>query len=100
MEYFAKVLTKDGQKIVTAKGATSLQDLQIIVANAPIRYEASQKDQATRKWLGKIATRLQYYGTVMDVLVQQHPEYVALAWGAMKFLFMVSITTTVSEFNA
>lgn len=27
----------------------------------------------------------------MDVLVQQSPEYVSLAWGAMKFLFTVSI---------
>ena len=26
----------------------------------------------------------------MDVIVQHHPEYVALAWGAMKFLFKVS----------
>lgn len=27
----------------------------------------------------------------MDVLVQHHPEYVALAWGAMKLLFVVSL---------
>ena len=26
----------------------------------------------------------------MDVLVQHHPEYVALAWRAMKFVFVVS----------
>ena len=28
-------------------------------------------------------------GKVMDVLVQHHPEYVALAWGAMKLIFGV-----------
>jgi len=27
----------------------------------------------------------------MDVLVQHHPEYVSLAWGAMKFIFGVRI---------
>ena len=26
----------------------------------------------------------------MDVLVQHHPEYTALAWGAMKFVSVVS----------
>lgn len=26
----------------------------------------------------------------MDVLVQHHPEYTALAWVAMKFVFVVS----------
>ena len=30
----------------------------------------------------------------MDVLVQHHPEYVALAWGAMKLVFGVGIHCT------
>jgi hypothetical protein len=29
-----------------------------------------------------------YYANIFDVLAQHHPEYVALAWGAMKFLFV------------
>ena len=69
---------------------TSLQDLQATVTKARLKYEASHRNQKTRKWLGKVATRLQYYGGIMDVLVQHHPKYVALAWGAMKFLFVVS----------
>jgi len=32
-----------------------------------------------------------YYGNIFDVLAQHHPEYVALAWGAMKFLLVVSL---------
>ena len=32
-----------------------------------------------------------YYGNIFDVFAQHHPEYVALAWGAMKFLFVVSL---------
>lgn len=27
----------------------------------------------------------------MDVLVQHHPEYVSLAWGAMKLVFGVGV---------
>jgi len=28
---------------------------------------------------------------VFDVFVQHYPEYVSLAWGAFKFLFVVSL---------
>ncbi|KAH8754146.1 hypothetical protein F5883DRAFT_431732 [Diaporthe sp. PMI_573] len=28
-----------------------------------------------------------HYGSVLDVLVQHHPEYTSLIWGAMKILF-------------
>jgi hypothetical protein len=31
-----------------------------------------------------------YYSVIMDTLSQHHPEYVSLAWGAIKFLFIVS----------
>jgi hypothetical protein len=31
-----------------------------------------------------------FYAFVLHVLVQQNPQYVALAWGAMRFLFGVS----------
>lgn len=37
-----------------------------------------------------LSQRLLYYGNIMDVLVQHHPEYVSLVWGAMKFIFGVS----------
>ena len=80
-----------------ANSTTSLQDLLDIVTKAHDTYEASHKNQVTKKWLGKIASRLQYYGTIMDVLVQHHPEYVALAWGAMKFLFTVSFLTSIPK---
>jgi len=30
-----------------------------------------------------------YYGKIMDTLAQHHPEYVALVWGAMKFVLIV-----------
>lgn len=40
-----------------------------------------------------VASRLMvHYSNVLDVLVQHHPEYVSLAWGALKFVFVVSNT--------
>ena len=47
-------------------------------------------NQKVGKWLSKLSTRVNFYGNIMDVLVQHHPEYVALAWGGMKCLFVVS----------
>jgi hypothetical protein len=35
-----------------------------------------------------------YYGKVFDTLAQHHPEYVALAWGAVKLVLMVSKSPT------
>ncbi|KAI1459642.1 hypothetical protein F4805DRAFT_48806 [Annulohypoxylon moriforme] len=32
-----------------------------------------------------------YYSSIMDVLIQQNPEWVSLAWGAVKFLLMVPV---------
>jgi hypothetical protein len=43
--------------------------------------------------LSKFSSRICYYGQIFDVLVQHHPEYVSLAWGAMKFLFVVGTTS-------
>lgn len=30
---------------------------------------------------------------IFDVYAQHHPEYVSLAWGTMKFLFIVSLSS-------
>lgn len=42
-----------------------------------------------RQLLEKLALRIMHYGKVMDSLAQHHPEYVALVWGAFKFVLMV-----------
>ena len=40
-----------------------------------------------------LSEKLLYYSNVFDVLAQHHPEYVALAWGTLKFLFIVCAVT-------
>lgn len=70
----------------------TIQDVRDTIAIAKERYDARPKSRA-RRYLGKVTTTLTYYGSVMDVLVQHHPEYVSLAWGTTKFLFVVSYST-------
>ncbi|KEQ88968.1 hypothetical protein M438DRAFT_265093 [Aureobasidium pullulans EXF-150] len=42
----------------------------------------------TTKWLNLASSRIVYYSSVLDALAQHHPEYVSLAWGAIKFVLM------------
>ncbi|PVI00366.1 hypothetical protein DM02DRAFT_614456 [Periconia macrospinosa] len=67
----------------------SLGDLHSSVEATRANYEQKRQDNKTNKWLAKLSSRITYYGRVLDVLVQHHPEYVSLAWGAMKFLFVL-----------
>lgn len=32
-----------------------------------------------------------YYNGALDMLAQQHPEYLSLVWGTLKFILMVSV---------
>lgn len=65
-------------------------DVLEAVAMAQTKYEARRKDSKVRQRLAAVSSRVFYYGQVLDVLSQHHPEYVSLAWGTMKFLFIVS----------
>lgn len=51
-------------------------------------YLRSHNSKA-RRWLNTFADRVTFYGNIFDVLVQHHPEYVSLAWGTFKLLFVV-----------
>jgi len=65
------------------------------VSNARQAYESRSSSgkafKKARMWLTSLSGRIVYYGNILDVLVQHHPEYVSLAWGAFKFLFVVSL---------
>lgn len=90
VERFTSDMTKDKRKITTAESATCLEEVQGIVAESMAKYESDRKHWKAKRWLHSMAGKLEYYQNVMDMLVQHHPEYVALAWGAMKFLLLVS----------
>jgi hypothetical protein len=69
----------------------SLNDLNSILNDAQSKYERQHEDNKVSKWVSKLSSRICHYCQIFDVLVQHHPEYVSLAWGAMKFLFIVRV---------
>lgn len=79
--------------------AANLHDVEKAVLDAKARYE-DKRQSKVRRYLGDFAKRVHYYGKIMDMLAQQHPEYVSLAWGAMKLLFVVCLATSSSLFKA
>ncbi|KAK6508673.1 hypothetical protein TWF506_010752 [Arthrobotrys conoides] len=67
---------------------TTLSDVISTVESLKACYETrAQKSEKLQHYLRRLSSRIMYYGNVLDVLVQHHPEYVSLAWGTMKFLF-------------
>jgi hypothetical protein len=67
-----------------------MDDLLNTVKDAQQRYYQEGADSNIGRYMARLAERIHYYGNVMDVLVQHHPEYTALAWGAMKLLVVES----------
>ncbi|KIW94562.1 uncharacterized protein Z519_04538 [Cladophialophora bantiana CBS 173.52] len=52
--------------------------------NVPVKVKA---------WLTSLSARILFFGNILDVLAQQHPECASLAWGTFKFLFIVCKVT-------
>ncbi|KAF4545427.1 uncharacterized protein LTHEOB_5260 [Lasiodiplodia theobromae] len=91
VERFSTGLTADPSKREAARKTCSPDALKTTVEDAALRYEASHRNKSAHKWTLKLSKRIVHYQNVMDVIVQHHPEYVSLAWGAMKFLFVAVV---------
>ena len=89
VKIFSFTLTKDPQKTCLARQASSMEEVQSAVADAKAHYDTGHRNSNVSMWLSKLSTRICYYGNIMDMLMQHHPQFAALAWGAMKFLFVV-----------
>ena len=65
-------------------------DVEKIVEKAKREYESKgQKRRPVLKWLGKLSLVIRHYSKALDMLAQHHPEYLALAWGSIKFVLTV-----------
>ncbi|KAK2006376.1 hypothetical protein LZ32DRAFT_570350, partial [Colletotrichum eremochloae] len=86
-KYFenSSTITPEDKNLVM--GSSSMEDLQGMVATIIARYETAKASSKTRTWLQKTCEIICHYGTILDVFVQHHPEYVALVWGTMKLAF-------------
>lgn len=86
-----KKIIEDGEHIERIlQNAATLQDIQEVVRKSMHQYKAIGKNLKTIKWLNRTTKSIVYYSRVFDVFAPQNPQYVSLAFGAMKFLFTVS----------
>lgn len=69
----------------------NIEEVLAAVADARGYYERHQGESVTRTALVNFTEKIHHYSGIMDVMVQHHPEYASLAWGAMKVLFVVSL---------
>ncbi|GLI76531.1 hypothetical protein PoHVEF18_004804 [Penicillium ochrochloron] len=86
------IFEKEGTNDVNKKrrlesvNATTLDDLISAVNQARQHYNQDRAHSKLRRSLEHVSERIHFYGNIMDVFVQHHPEYVCLAWGTMKLL--------------
>ncbi|CAG8975769.1 hypothetical protein HYALB_00009289, partial [Hymenoscyphus albidus] len=75
------------QWLVDSK-AGNLSEILFSINAAKTQHEERKNGSVMRKSLTNLAEKIHHYGSIMDVLVQHHPEYASLAWGVMKVLFV------------
>lgn len=100
IQYFEQELSTDPKKVEWVKNQqNSIASVVEVVEKARLLYSTKQGHghEKARRWINVLASRVTYYGQVLDILAQHHPEYVALAWGAIKFVMMVSLQSLVAS---
>jgi len=90
LQIFNGTLARNEEERLDPKKVTTMADVLKCTNSAKESWEDKPRWKKPRKWLERFSDRVTYYGKIMDVLVQHHPEYASLAWGAMKLLFVVS----------
>ncbi|ETS76760.1 hypothetical protein PFICI_12147 [Pestalotiopsis fici W106-1] len=89
VDYYRTELTQSQFKRVAVGVYVSMLDMQESVTQAQDVYNGTHKSKKKmQKWLQRFSSQIMFYGQVLDVLVQHHPEYVSLVWGSMKFIFV------------
>ncbi len=73
---------------------SSLNDVVEAIRSAESKYTAKQESHSkvrsmVSSWWSTAAVKIVHFRDIIDTLVSSNPEYVALAWGTIKFLFMV-----------
>jgi hypothetical protein len=75
---------------------SSVQDVLDTLAKTQQAYLNKKRGRrkvttATISWWKELSTRMMQYDRVIDTFISSNPEYAALVWGAMKFLFTATI---------
>jgi hypothetical protein len=74
--------------LVKWQQCTKIEDM-IDSLNESERKYRHRRDSKALKWATRLSSKIMFYGQILDVIFQHHPEYVSLAWGTMKFLLVV-----------
>lgn len=85
----AQFRNKKADNLAWMTNSTSIADIQSSILQAQKRYKDATRFKVIRERLRKASEIMLHYGTALDVLAQHHPEYVSLAWGTVKFIFIV-----------
>ncbi|KIW65471.1 hypothetical protein PV04_07729 [Phialophora macrospora] len=85
---FASALTRDPEKVRLVESANDLDGFFQLVKQREKAYQNSRGAGKVRKWLAAVSSRIAFYGSIMDVLFQQSPAWVSLAWGAIELVFV------------
>ena len=86
---------EDAQNVYNCRTGRTEDEYKIIdpttavPSNTPTNL--SKAKAKIQRWLTGLSQKLLYYGNIFDVMAQHHPEYVALAWGTFKLLFVVGL---------
>ncbi|KAF2121324.1 hypothetical protein BDV96DRAFT_640720 [Lophiotrema nucula] len=68
---------------------STIHDLYSAVLEAKAKYDDRSEQNKARRWLTQFAKRVMLYSNIFDTFTQHHPEYVSLAWGTFKLLFVL-----------
>jgi hypothetical protein len=80
----------DPEALDWIEGHKSLDEIRTEAKDVETRYTATgATGWGVLQHMRRISSFIVIYGQVLDTLSQHHPEYVALAWGALKFVLMV-----------
>lgn len=77
------------ESMILLNTPTCMEDILSAIRRTQAQHGLNRsKWDKTTKWLNLASSRIVYYSSVLDALAQHHPEYVSLAWGAIKFVLM------------
>ncbi|KAI0452894.1 hypothetical protein F5B21DRAFT_316988 [Xylaria acuta] len=87
---FSSELSKDKGKLnwIIESGQGNVESVLASVVEARVAYEIRKGESKVREALVSFSEKVHHYSRITDVFVSHHPEYVALAYGAIKFLFV------------
>jgi hypothetical protein len=88
VEYLRKEI-EDAKALRLLESNTTAVDFKSEVERAEAAYSARRSKGRCARLLRKLSSRIMHYSGVLDMLSQHHPEYVALAWGAVKLVLIV-----------